>query len=442
MKDLTDRADAPVGRIDPGTALRRTVLHSRLLVGGMVGALLIAGTIVDIGGAVVAPGDVTVEGRVKTVTHPTGGVLSALLVRDGQRVRRGDPLMRLDDSVTSVGERSSGEDLDSLLARRARLRAERDGSDAYVVPSELADRRDPSAIAAIEREKRQLVLDASSRSGQSIQLRERIAAAEEQIAGLHQQGRSAVRQREIIEPERAAMKSLWDKRLVSISRYNQMERTAVELDSSKADMDSRAAATRSQVAELRQSLLSVDDDARTRAGTELAEVESRLADARTRSASATDAQKRAVVLAPADGVIDAIAFPTLGSAVPAGQALLRIVPDRDAPVVEVKLSPSDIDQIHVGQKASLAFSAFNQRTTPQVEGRVEWISADRTVDERTGSAHYPARITVSKAQVARLGMAVRPGMPVEAYIATGDRSLLSYIIKPLMDQFKRAFRED
>lgn len=429
-------------RIDADAALRSAILHSRLLVGSLAGTLLLAGTVVSIGGAVVAPGDVTVEGRVKTVTHPSGGVLSSLLVHDGQRVRKGEALMRLDDSVTSVGQRSSGEDLDSLVARRARLRAERDGSGVYVVPEELEGRSDPSALAAIARERRQLQLDAASRTGQRTQLRERIAAAEEQISGLRQQGASAVRQRQIIEPERAAMKDLWDKRLVSISRYNQMERTAVELDSSKADMDSRAAATRSQVAELRQSMLSVDDDARTRAGAELAEVESRLADARTRSASASDAQRRALVVAPADGIVDAIAFPTVGSAVPAGQALLRIVPDREAPVVEVRLSPTDIDQVHVGQRVDLVFSAFNQRTTPKIEGTLEWISADRSVDERTGAAHYPARVAVTKSQVRRLGMPLRSGMPVEAYVATGERSLLSYIVKPLMDQFKRAFRED
>lgn len=429
-------------RTDPRTSLARTVVHSRLLVGAMAGSLLLAGTVVTIGGAVVAAGNVTVEGRVKTVTHPSGGVLSSLLVRDGQRVSRGQPLMRLDDSVTSVGARSTGEDLDSLLARRSRLQAERDGSMVYDVPIELEGRNDASALAAIARERRQLSLDASSRAGQKTQLRERIAAAEQQISGLRQQGASAVRQRSIIEPERAAMKQLWDKRLISISRYNQMERTAVELDSSKADMDSRAAAMRSQVAELRQSLLSVDDDARTRAGAELAEVESRLADARTRSATATDAQKRAVVLSPSEGIVDAITYPTIGSAVPAGQPLLRIVPDHDAPVVEVRLSPADIDQVHLGQKATLAFSAFNQRTTPQVEGSMEWISADRSLDERSGAPYYAARIAVAKDQVGRLGMPVRPGMPVEAYVATGDRSLLSYIVKPLIDQFKRAFRED
>lgn len=427
---------------DPSVALRRTVVQSRILVAAMAGTLLACGTLVQIGGAVVASGSVTVEGRVKTVTHPTGGVMSALLVHDGQRVRRGQPLMRFDDAVTSVGARSTGEDLDSLLARRARLMAERDGSESYVVPTELAARDDASTKAAIARERGQLALDASTRAGMRVQLRERIAAAEQQAQGIRAQGASASKQREIIEPERAAMKSLWDKRLVPISRYNQMERTAVDLESTRADMDSRAGAIRSQVAELRQQLLQVDGDARTRAGQELAEVESRLADARTRAASGADAQHRAVVSAPGDGVIDGLAYTTIGSAVPAGQTLLRIVPDRDTPVVEVRLSPTDIDQVGIGQKTSLAFSAFNQRTTPQVDGRIEWISADRSTDERTGASYYPARIAVSREQVTKLGMPIRPGMPVEAYVATGERSLLSYVLKPLIDQFKRAFRED
>lgn len=427
---------------DTPAQVLRTIRQSRLLVGSMVLAVLACGTVVEIGGAVVAQGDVSVEGRVKTVTHPTGGVLSALLVHEGQRVRRGQPLMRFDDAVTSVGARSTGEDLDSLLARRARLEAERDGSGVYVVPDELARRDDPSTRAAIARERTQLALDVSTRTGLKAQLRERIAAARQQAAGIAAQGASASKQREIIESERVAMKTLWDKRLVPITRYNQMERTAVDLESTRADMDARGAALRSQEAELRQQLLQVDGDARTRAGQELAELESRLSDSRTRAASGADAQRRATVVSPSDGVVDALAYPTVGSAVPAGQPLLRIVPDREAPTVEVRLSPTDIDQVKVGREARLAFSAFNQRTTPQVEGRVEWISADRTTDERTGAAYYPARISVSKEQLGRLGTPLRAGMPVEAYVSTGDRSLLSYVLKPLADQFRRAFRED
>lgn len=423
-------------------ALSRTILRSRILVGAAAAVLISSGTIVRIGGAVVAPGDVSVEGRVKTVAHPTGGVLSAMLVREGERVRRGQPLMRFDDSVTSVGARSTGEDLDSLLARRARLIAERDGSDSYVLPQELASNEDASATAAVTRERTQLALDAATRAGLKTQLRERIEATRQQIAGINAQAASAARQRAIIEPERAAMRELWDKRLVSIARYNQMERTAVELESTRADMQARAAALRSQEAELRQQLLQVDGDARTRTGQELAEVEARLTDSRTRAASGADAQRRATVLSPGDGIVDAVAYPTVGSAVPAGQPLLRIVPDRENPVVEIRLSTVDIDQVHVGQAAHLTFSALNRGTTPQIEGRVEWISADRSTDDRTGASYYPARISVTRGEVARLGMPIRPGMPVEAYVATGERSLLSYVLKPLMDQFRRAFRED
>jgi HlyD family secretion protein len=188
-------------------------------------------------------------------------------------------------------------------------------------------------------------------------------------------------------------------------------------------------------------MIQIDEDTRSRAGAELADLATRIGDARTRAASASDAQRRTVLRAPSDGVVDALPYRTPGSALPAGQPLVRIVPDRDRAVVEVSVAPGDVDQVAVGQKASLRFSAFNTQTTPQIDGTVERLSADRIVDERTGVPRYVARIRMEKDQLARLGSAIRPGMPVEAFISTRDRSLLSYLTKPLTDQIARSFTE-
>jgi HlyD family type I secretion membrane fusion protein len=422
---------------DVAVPLRRTAWMTAALIGSLVAC----GTVVRMGGAVVASGETTTSAGTAQVSHPTGGVLARLMVGEGQRVERGQALMVLEDGVSSIGARGTGEDLDSMIARRARLEAERDGMSTFVVPSELASRTDESAMAAISRERRQLALDRTGDAGRRAQMAERIHQSEQEIASLAVQIGAARRQTEIMEPERAGMKTLWDKRLVSLTRYNQLERTAVELQSSAAADQARIAQTRSRIAEIRQGMIQIDEDTRSRAGAELADLATRIGDARTRAASASDAQKRTVMRSPSEGVVDALPYKTPGSALPAGQPLVRIVPDRGRAVVEVSVAPADVDQVAVGQKASLRFTAFNVQTTPQIDGRVERLSADRIVDERTGVPRYVARIRMEPGQIARLGSPIRPGMPVEAFISTGNRSLLSYLTKPLTDQIARSFTE-
>lgn len=425
----------------PDAELKGTLRTTGVMAAALIGVLAVAGGVVDIGGAVVAPGDVATSTKSAQISHPTGGVLARLMVREGQRVAKDQPLMIMDDRVSSIGAAGAGEDLDTMVVRRARLEAERDGMATFAPPSEIASRDDASARSAIDRERRQFHLDRASAEGQKAQLRERIHQSEEEISSLRVQIAASARQREIIEPERAGMKSLWDRRLVALSRLNQLERTAVDLDSNGAALTAKVASTRARIAEIRQTLLQVDDDMRTRAGSELNELSTRIGDARTRAASASDQQRRTVLRAPAEGIVDSLPYQTVGSSLPAGQPLVRVTPDRDRPMVEVSVTPQDVDQVRVGQKASLRFSGMNAQTTPQIDGRVEWLSAERIVEERTGAAHYTARIRVDPRDIRRLGMALRPGMPVEAYIATGDRSLLSYLLKPLSDQVTRAFRE-
>ena len=422
---------------DMGGALRQT----GLLTAGLASILILAGSVAQIGGAVVAPGDVATSSKSAQITHPTGGVLARLMVHEGQRVGRGQPLLILEDGVSSIGARGTGEDLDTMTVRRGRLEAERDGATGFTVPKEMEIRSDASAITAIDRETRQFSLNRISDAGQKKQLLERIHQSQKEIESLRIQMTAASRQREIIEPEREGMRKMWDKRLVSLNRLNEMERTAVDLEANAAALSARIAQSNARVAELRQNLIQIDDDRRTRAGTELAELATRIGDARTRAASASDTQKRTILRSPSEGVVDAIPYQTAGSSLPAGQPLVRVTPDHDRQIVEVRIAPSDVDQVKDGQRASIRFSALNAQTTPQVNGIVEWLSAEKIVDEKTGTSYYAAKIRIEPADIRKLGKTLRPGMPVEAYISTGTRSLLSYLIKPLTDQMGRAFRE-
>lgn len=428
---------------DPSVAMSRNMRWGLGGVIALAAGLLAAAAFVPITGAVVGYGEVSVASKIKKVAHPTGGVIAQVFVRDGDRVRRGQPLMRLDTTVAGVSASTSSQSLDQLLAARARLIAERDGLPAIVFPTGLAARGTPEAANAMLEETRLFRLRREARQGQQAQFVERINQANQQIAGLQAQVAASHKQAALIEPEREGVRELYRKNLVTVARMNQLERTAVELEGGTASLRAQIAQIRAQIAELRQSSIQLGQDARSQAATELAEVATKLGDQEVRYAAAGDTFDRAVLRAPSDGVVSDLAYGTIGGVVPAAQTIVSIVPDTDSMVVEAKISPTDIDNLHVGQAATLRFTAFNQQTTPQLEATLRRVAAERTTDERTGTSFYKVELAIAPGELRRLNsLKLVPGMPVDAFVQTGDRSLLSYITKPLRDQFNRAFREN
>jgi HlyD family type I secretion membrane fusion protein len=221
-----------------------------------------------------------------------------------------------------------------------------------------------------------------------------------------------------------------------------MERTAIELEGAAASYTSQVAQARARIAEIRQTSFQLEQDARAQAGLELTEVLTALNDQTVRSVAAQDTLDRSLLRAPHDGIVNKLAFTTIGGVVPPTQTILEVVPDQDALTVEARVNPIDIDQLRLDQPAILRFSAFSAQTTPEINGKVAHISAERFTDEMTGQQYYKVRVETTDAEMARLGdLKLVPGMPVEAFIQTGERSLLSYLTKPLRDQFSRAFRE-
>jgi len=390
---------------------------------------------------VIGFGQVSVESKVKKIAHPTGGVIAEVYVKDGTRVKAGDPLIRLESRVSGVSATVTGESLDQLLAMRARLEAERDGRPAPVFPAELIRRQDPSARLAMAEESRLFRLRREARIGQHAQLAERVRQLEQQIRGYQAQIDASQRQAKLIEPELAGVRQLWEKKLVTINKVNQLERTAVDLDATEAALGANVAQSRARITETRQQMIQLDQDARSEAGAQLAEVLQKLADQQVRSVSSTDVYEKTLIRAPYDGVVDKIAYTTVGGVIPPMETIMEIVPDTDRMTVEAKISPADVDQLRVGQEAMLRFSAFNAQTTPEVQGKLVHVSADAKTDERSGMTYFTVLLDVEEQQLRELGnVKLVPGMPVEAYIQTGERSLLSYITKPLRDQLSRSFR--
>ncbi|MEO8724214.1 MAG: HlyD family type I secretion periplasmic adaptor subunit [Sphingobium sp.] len=436
-------ADAIPGLEDPQVHLQRNLRLGLIVIGVLLFGLVVLGGLIGINGAVIGSGEVTVESRIKKIAHPTGGVIAAVFVHEGDRVKKGASLMRLDTTVAGVNASMSGLTLQQLYASKARLTAERDGSPAIEFPPELAGNPGPAAKMAMDEANRLFALQRQADANEQAQIHERIHQTEREIGSLQAQAQASRKQRTLITPELAGLRQLHEKGLVTINRLNQMERTAVELDGGTASYDSQIAQARAKIAEIRQSGFQLDQDAKTKAGQELSQVLSMLNDQKVRSVTAQDTLDRSILRAPHDGVIDKLAYSTIGGVIPPAQTIMEVVPDNDNLTVETKISTADIDQMRIGQPATLHFSAFNAQTTPQLNGKVTHVAADRTTDERTGVSYYKVIIEVSPAELARLGaLKLVPGMPVETFVQTGERSLLSYLTKPLRDQFSRAFREN
>jgi HlyD family secretion protein len=241
----------------------------------------------------------------------------------------------------------------------------------------------------------------------------------------------------------AGVRELWRKKLIQLSRLTELERASARLDGERGQLIATTARTKGKISETELEILQIDQDLRSEVGKELAEVRGKTTELAERKIAAEDLLKRVDIRAPQSGKVHQLAVHTVGGVVTPGEPLMLIVPDYDVLKIEARLSPQDIDQIRPNQKVILRFSSFNQRTTPELTGSVTMISADLTKDEKTGAGYYTVRIGLPDHELARLGaLKLVPGMPVESFIETGERTALSYFVKPLSDQIARAFRED
>jgi HlyD family secretion protein len=424
-------------------------IRRHLAVALAVGGILVIGVggwaaFTTISGAVIASGQLVVESDVKKVQHPTGGVVGELRVREGAHVKAGDILIRLDETQTRANLDIVLKALDELSARRARDEAERDNADSITFPRELLLRKatDPSVAHLVEGETRLFTARVAGREGQKAQLRERVLQLREEIKGLTEQAGAKEREISLISGELKGVRELFSKNLVSLSRVNMLERDAARLEGERGQLMASTASARGKITETELQILQIDGDMRSEVGKELAEIRGRWSESVEKRVAAEDQLKRVDMRAPQDGIVHQMTVHTIGGLVTPSEPAMLIVPEADQLAVEIKVQPQDIDNVRLDQKAVLRFAAFNQRTTPEIDGVVSRVSADVSLDPKTGMSFYTARIRVPPDERGRLGtLRLVPGMPVEAYMQLGDRSVLSYLTKPLTDQIAKAWRE-
>ena len=420
----------------------------RHLVAGLAVVLLLAGGIggwgatVPISGALIAPGQVVVDSNVKKVQHPTGGVVGEVRVRDGDLVKAGDIVVRLDETVVRANLAIVNKTLYGLWARQARLEAEQRGNDAVKFPAMLLDRAgDPDARDVMASESKLFEVRVNGRAGQKAQLRERVAQLNEEIEGLSAQERAKEKEIALIEKELVGVRQLYEQRLIQISRLTQLERDSARLNGERGQYISARAQARGKITETELQIIQVDKDMLSEVSKDLRETTDKIGEFIERKVTAEDQLRRIDIRAPQDGMVLQSTVHTVGGVITAGDAIMMIVPQADDLSVEAKANPQDIDKLQIGQKTVLRFSAFNQRTTPELNGKVSRVSADVTTDQRSGQSYYTIRISLPADEIARLGeVKVVPGMPVEAFVQTGERTMLSYFLKPFSDQLMRSFR--
>jgi HlyD family secretion protein len=424
-------------------------LIRRYLFAAAVLALLLVGVIggwtatTELSGAVIAQGSLVVDSNVKKVQHPTGGVIAELRARDGDHVKAGDIVVRLDETQTHANLAIVNKSLDQFAARQARDEAERDEADTPAFPEDLLDRIDnPDVAHAVTGEGRLFEIRRRSREGRKEQLKERIVQLDEQINGLETQKGARIEQIEWIKKELNGVRDLWKKNLIPYTRLTNLEREAVRLDGERGQLIAQIAEAKGKINEIQLQIIQVDQEMRTEVGKDLVDIRAKTAELVEKKVAAEDQLKRVDIRAPQDGVVMQSTVHTVGGVIMPGEQIMLVVPERDVLMVEVKIAPQDVDQIRLGQTVALRLTAFNKRTTPELNGAVSRLSADVTEDQKSGSYYYVARISVSDQETARLqGLKLVPGMPVEAFIESEKRTVLSYLIRPLSDQIVRAFRE-
>ncbi|QXH50849.1 HlyD family type I secretion periplasmic adaptor subunit [Pseudomonas fakonensis] len=416
----------------------------RWLVLAGFGGFLLWGALAPLDKGVPVSGTVMVAGSRQAVQHPTGGVIEQLLVRDGDRVKAGQVLVRLDSTQAQAQVGSLEVQYLNARAGEARLLAERDAASSLVFPEDLlAQVGTPWVATALEAQRQLRVSRAQALRMELDGLRENIAGAEASLAGLQGSMASKQAQRDALDEQLHGLRELARDGYIPRNRLLDNERLLAQVNGSIAEDLGSIGRTRRQVLELKLRIGQRQQEFQNEVRQQLAELQANAEDLGNRLRSARFELAHNQVRAPADGTVVNLSVFTNGGVIARGQQLMEIVPSEAPLLVDARAPVEMVDRLHPGLPVELMFSAFNQSTTPRVDGEVTLVSADRLLDEKTQQPYYQLRIKVSPEGLAQLaGLDIRPGMPVEAFVRTGERSLLNYLFKPLADRVHVALAEE
>lgn len=430
--------------IPPAPPVAGLIRASLVAVGVFVGGGFAWAALAPLSSAAIAPGTVKVETSKQTVQHLEGGIIRDILVREGELVTRGQVLMRLDDGDAGSDRNAVQGQIDALSAREARLIAQRDGTKDIVFPRELLRRRMESAVDQVMVGQSRIFADQmNSVQGEIDILLRRVEQYRAQMTSIHAQISVTRQQLPKLEEELRDVRSLFAKGLGLKPRVLDLERRVMAAKGDILANEGRVSSLSEQVREAEAQIESVRRKSAREVSEELRDVQTRLVEARESFSKAEAKAGRREVLSPHEGVVMNLKYTTPGGVVPPGGVILDLVPREEKLVMEVRISPLDIDVVRPGLPAKIRLVAFKQRTTPVLDGSLVRVSPDAVIDEKTGAGHFVA-VVEAQASLHHKGQGRRlyPGMPVEVSIVTGERSVLDYIIQPFTDSLARAFREE
>jgi HlyD family secretion protein len=425
--------------LDTSHAIQRNFRTAALLVLG-IGTAAAISAYVPIDGAVVASGRLAVESSVKKIQHPTGGVIGEIHVREGVHVSAGDPLIRLDETLTRANLDIVLNALRAERARLGRLEALRDGRKDVVFPADLIG--DARGTGILEGEAWLASAQFTSQENQKLGLLERIEQLRQEAKGLQEQQKAYAGQLEITQTDLTDLRPLYERGNIQRPRISALQREVLRNQGSIGDTLAKIAQTKAKIAETELQIGRDGHDFIAGIVKELRETETRIAELQEKRVAAEDQLRRLEIRAPISGAVHQLAVHTIGGVLAPSDVLMIIVPSADRLIVEIRIEPSNIDQISVGREARINFSAFDRRKAEEFRGELFRVAADLTQDPQTGVSYYSASARIEQSELAKLGdLKLIPGMPAEILITGDRRTLASYIIKPLHDQMRRALRE-
>jgi HlyD family secretion protein len=414
---------------------------NRVLLGLLGGLALFS--FVSISGAVVATGVVNVESNYKTVQHLDGGIVANILVKNGDVVKQGDILLRLDETAVKASHQVAVARANDLLVQQARLEAERDRLEVMPIPAEItAVKDDPGLERLVATQRTLFAARRANHVGELSVLTQRRAQIVDEVKAAERLLAARTKEVAINARELAAVGPLYDKGYASQQRFLPIQREAARLEGDIGRLTAEVSKAKAALAEADLKLTQIEKAFTQNVVDELRKVQAQLAEVLEQRNALEDKLRRTIVRAPRSGRVHALAAHTEGGVVAPGGAIMQVVPEGERLIIDAQVQPQDIDKVRTGGHAQVRFSAFNARSTPNLAATVVSVSPAQLTDQQ-GRSYFTAQVVLADGEIARIaaGHALVPGMPAEVYIETGSRSILSYFLRPLTDVLSRTFRE-
>lgn len=440
----TDVTSSEVTIIDVNTDASRYVrLGWAIVLFGVIGFLIWA-SFAPLDRAVSMSGTVSVASNRKAVQHQTGGIVDEILVKEGDSVKAGQPLIKMNSVAATSNSEVARVQLFAAQAAEARLLAERDGSPSIKFPESLKQQRnDLSVVNSMQLQTQLFTARRTSIESELAAIDENIAGLKIQLRGLEDSMISKKQQQIFLQEQLESMRELSKEGYVARNRLLDLERTYAQLKGALSEETGNMRRLSRQIAELTLRKTQRQQDYQKEVRTQLSDVQKERESLQSRVKAIDFELSNVVVKAPVDGTIIGMSVFTQGGVVPSGFKMMEIVPKNDALVIDGMLAVNLIDKVHVGLPVEFIFAAFNTNTTPKIPGVITQVSADRTIDEHTGTPHYKVKAVVTPEGMKKLSqLQIRPGMPVELAVKTGERTMMNYLLKPIMDRAHTALGED